>query len=84
MDPVWKYNFQSHIHIVHSTADVKQFKNMYELGPHTYFLSLMALFTLPGLQSTLLILRVTLVKSCQLQPVQVLQMTRTLDQLEVQ
>lgn len=33
-DPVWKYNFRSHILNVHPTADAEQFKNKYELDPH--------------------------------------------------
>jgi hypothetical protein len=33
-DPVWKYNFQLHILIVHPTADIKLYKNIYQLDPH--------------------------------------------------
>jgi len=33
-DPVWKYNFRSHILTVHPTADIGQYKELYELDPH--------------------------------------------------
>ena len=33
-DAVWKYNLRSHFAEVHPMADIKQYKNLYELDPH--------------------------------------------------
>ena len=33
-DPVWKYNLRSHILMVHPSADIEQFKHLYDLDPH--------------------------------------------------